>query len=305
MVALVADVGGSNTRIALSDGSVLMQQARFANDDFSGFDAVLSAYVKAHDLPELAGMHVAIAGPVRPDDARLTNRHWAFDRAAIGQIVGLPKARVHLFNDLAALGHSLQVLGATQASPLRMGQGQGNGQALVIGMGTGVNVCLVKRTELGAVVVEAEQGHTVLSCNITQALGDFAPHFPSTEDLFAGRGLSKLDGLITGRKGRQGAAVVQADDPASAVALMAHCLGLYTRQLVFQYMPLDGIYFAGSVARGVLGTDKRSDLLAAFEADGPFQDMVSGVPISVITDDGAALYGLAQMLKQSGPKGMS
>lgn len=300
MAVLVADVGGTNTRLALFEGAVVVQQAGFRNDDYTGFDAVLQSFGATHDLSGVCAAHIAIAGPVRSDEVRLTNRDWQFDRAVIGQIIGLPGSHVRLFNDLAALGHAVAVLTARQTCQLRNGQGIGNGQALVVGMGTGFNVCLIKRTNQGAVVMETEQGHAALPDIVARQLGDLASHFATGEALFSGRGLSLLDGLITGQTGRDGAQVVTCNRPGAAIEIFAHCLGLYTRQLVFQYMPLDGIYFAGSVARGVLGSERRRDVIAAFEAEGPFQDMVAGVPIHMIADDGAALYGLAQVEHEPG-----
>ena len=72
-----------------------------------------------------------------------------------------------------------------------------------------------------------------------------------------------------------------------------------TREMVFQYLPLGGIHFAGSVARGVLSTDARVHFLKMFESDGPFSELIGQVPVKVITDDTAALVGVARYARNT------
>ncbi|MFC4671363.1 glucokinase [Seohaeicola nanhaiensis] len=294
---LVADVGGTNTRLSRAGpGGWLEDIARFANDDHPSFDAVLERYLSAHAGP-FAACCIAIAGPITPERASLTNRDWTIDRAAISARLNAP---VRLVNDLAALGHALPGLGAEQTEVLRPASGAGtrNGQALVAGLGTGFNVCLAKTTSEGLVVVEAELGHASLPISVyealEEALGDKAACFPSVEHLFSGRGLTQLHRALTGESDREaGQIVAEAPD---TVRLAARLTGLLARQLVFQYMPLDGIHFAGSVGRGILGPVGRDAFLSAAErGDGAYSEIVSRVPLGLITDDAAALTGLARL----------
>ena len=86
------------------------------------------------------------------------------------------------------------------------------------------------------------------------------------------------------------------EDPAAKAAmdLIAGALGVLSRELVFQYMPLGGLNFAGSVARGIFRTEARRAFLAAFEAPGAFGEALLNVPVRLITDDAAALGGAAR-----------
>ncbi|MBV1895493.1 MAG: glucokinase [Rhodobacteraceae bacterium] len=305
MTILVADVGGTNSRLALVADGVPTSIERFTNTDFTSFDDILTLYCNGHDYGRLKGGYLAIAGPVTSTWAQLTNLNWQFDTGKIA--TALPgSGPVHLVNDLVALGHSLAGLAADQLSVVKPSKGpQTNGQALVLGLGTGVNICLVKDAggpDQAPVVIEAEQGHASIPQSVWAVLqdeiGDAATQCKTAEELFSGRGLSRLYGHLSGDENRDGADIVagygKEKIATRAVDLSARLLGVFAREMVFQYLPLGGIYFAGSVARGVLQTDARVCFLEAFEADGPFSDLIGQVPVHVIVDDAAALVGVAR-----------
>lgn len=307
MTVLVADVGGTNTRLALVGASGAMRSvARFRNDEFASFPAVLAAYAAQQELPALTGVCIAVAGPVSAGGARLTNRDWHFDRAGIAACLpGPTQESVWLINDLAALGHALPALNAAQFCEIKPGAG-GNDQALVVGLGTGVNICLVKGTGAGRAVVEAELGHASLPISVQDplhsAIGADSAAFPTVEELFAGRGLSRLYHALSGGEDRAGQDILAAYDTgtdgpvAATVDLLSDLLGRLTRELVYMYQPFGGIHFAGGVARGLLGSAARRGFLHQFDRPGRFADHAGRVPVRLITDDAAALTGAAQLL---------
>ncbi|MBV1926129.1 MAG: glucokinase [Rhodobacteraceae bacterium] len=305
MTILVADIGGTNSRLALVVDGVPTSVKRFTNTDFASFYDILTLYCDEYDNDRLQGGYLAIAGPVTSTRAQLTNLNWEFDAGKIAK--ALPgSGPVHLVNDLVALGYSLAGLGADQLSVVKPSKGmQTNGQALVLGLGTGVNICLVKSAGgrgQAPLVIEAEQGHASLPQSVWAVLqdeiGDAAALIKSTEELFSGRGLSRLYGIVSGGEDRDGADIAadygNEELATHAIDLSARLLGVFAREMVFQYLPLGGIYLAGSVARGILETDARASFLKAFEADGPFSDLTGQVPVNVITDDAAALTGVAR-----------
>lgn len=307
MTLLVADVGGTNTRIALiRSGGRISDAESCRNAGFGSFYQVLSRYVATRDMPDLTGCCIAVAGPVTSNSARLTNLDWSLDTSTIAAILHFPPARqVHLLNDLAALGFSLSGLSPDQLTEIRPSSGSRprNGQALVAGVGTGFNVCLVKSTAGGPVVIEAELGHTCLPASVSNALVDaFGPDaakFVTLEHLMSGAGLARLYKLYSGGDERTGPQILldydptRRDAPARAVELAARMLGVVARELVFQYLPYGGIHFAGGVARGILGSPARQIFLKSFEAPGPFAEHIALVPVQVICDDAAALVGAA------------
>jgi len=297
MTLLVADVGGTNTRLGLFAAGGLCNVTRYQNDSYASFDAVVQDFLSKASPAALSGAVIAVAGPVNGAHAALTNRDWSFDRAALSSALpGAPP--VHLINDLAALGHALPALAEGHRSSLLAGTTPLDAaQRLVVGMGTGFNVCLLR----AGVVVEAELGHASLPSRVAailnEALGPKAAGFATNEALLSGRGLSALHQALSGQV-LAGPEIVAAGPSCVAanqtLQVMIQTLGVFARELVFQYMPLGGIYFAGGAARGILGSDASPSFASAFLAPGPFQDQMTQVPVHVIQDDQAALIGAAR-----------
>ncbi|HRM75291.1 MAG TPA: glucokinase, partial [Paracoccus sp. (in: a-proteobacteria)] len=188
MAFLLADVGGTNARMALARNGAIDTATitRFRGDDHASFDEVVRIYLEQQGSPVIEGVCVDVAGPVSGGIARLTNRDWDFTEARLCDLTGAPRAR--LINDLIALGYATPALDGEAAGFLRHGpQGVAtNGQRLVVNAGI---ACL-----------EAEEGHTRLPLSIWQPLvevlgeEDAAKH-DSVEELFAGRGLARLHAL--------------------------------------------------------------------------------------------------------------
>ncbi|MDO5614259.1 MAG: glucokinase [Paracoccus sp. (in: a-proteobacteria)] len=302
MAILLADVGGTNARLALArDGRIIeASSSRYRGDDYASFDAVVQDYLAQQGQPRISALCVAVAGPVSGGRAALTNRDWSFSETGLARLTGADRAL--LMNDLTALGHAtarltgegVQVLRPAPADRAR------NGQALVLGAGTGVNVCALRHLPGGGLIcLEAEEGHAQLPAHIMALLeAEIGPQartaFCSTEETFAGRGLSQLHALRTGtplQRAEQIVAAAQGGEGAAAATcdLFARLLGLLCRELALRFMPFEGLYLAGSVARGMAG--RMAAFQAGFLDDAPMRHIPEATPLLLIRDDMAALHG--------------
>ena len=306
MTILLADMGGTTTRLALLrvDGG-LQCAARRTNDSHAGPGDLLSRYLRECGDPALSGACLAVAGPVGPGDVRFTNRDWSFARAALADHLRLPdSSALRVVNDLTALALALPGLDASQVEDLRpddFREGTGNGQVLVANFGTGFNVGAVRATPAGPVALEAELGQAALPAVIADELGAQAGQFPSIEALFSGAGLARLHAARTDGAELSARALVETavDDAAAreTVTLIAHLMGVMARELAAAYMPRDGLFLAGSMARGVMQPPGRAKFLCALDAPGPLQPIAAALPVRMITDDSAALGGLAVLAR--------
>lgn len=301
MAILLADVGGTNARMALARDGALDTGAitRFRGDDHATFDDVVVKYLAQQGSPRIEAVCVAVAGPVWGDEARLTNRDWTFSEARLRALSGAPRAR--LINDLIALGYATPALDGEAAGFLRAAPkgALSNGQRLVVNAGTGFNVCAVKvLPEGGIACLESEEGHTRLPQSVAEpliaALGEAGRAIDSVEELFAGRGLARLHSMRVGQPQGRAETVVEAaargDDMAEAtLALYARLFGLFCRELALRFMPMDGLFLAGSVARSC--TDRFGIFECAFLSDPLMARIPQAVPVGVIRDDMAALHG--------------
>lgn len=303
LTVLAGDVGASRTRLALAaPGIGVTALQSFSNDSFASLEAVLQAYCAQPGLPPLQGACLAVAGPVADGAFALSNRNWRGSTDSIAAALGLTGgAKAWIVNDLAALGHALPVLIPGQLCSLRAGR-QSGGQALVAGIGTGFNISV----SLGGASLEAELGHAGLPQPLCRRLEDVlgrAPQdFSSIEALFSGPGLVRFHQALTGSAASSAEAVEAAylADPkapeARTVCEWAHLLGLLARELTAAYLPRQGLFFAGSVARGILNTAARAQFLDSYTAPGGRLGAIcSDVPLWLITDDAAGVSGAAQV----------
>lgn len=302
MAMLLGDVGGTNARLAIARNGAIDSETvtRFRGDDYQSFDDVVRQFLQEQDNPHISSVCVAVAGPVSGGRASLTNRDWDFSEDRLARLTDADQVR--LINDLTALGHATPALRGDGLSVLRNAPEDRarNGQALVVGLGTGFNVCAVRALPGGAVMaMEAEEGHTQLPANIYQRLVDLlgrdgAEAFFSTEETFAGRGLSRLHAMRTGTDPIRSEAIAEAAGrgDAEAVAtydLFTELVGLLCRELTLRFMPLEGLFLAGSVGRSI--ADRMDRFEPAFLAESYMRHIPENTPVFLIRDDMAALHG--------------
>lgn len=305
MVRLVADLGGTNCRLALvpTAGHSLKSVQSYRNEDFASFSDLLERYLASFDTAGIAEIVVAVAGPVNgttaSQTAEITNRGWQLSARNLSRDMGgIP---VHLLNDLSALGHSLadltysdlaEIYPVPAIDPLA--------QKLVIGIGTGFNVSPVISTPDGVTCLHSEYGHVALPLDLHQALvariGARAQDFTTIECCFSGRGFTALHAAFAPHASPRSAAEIMAvplhAEGTGFVTFYAQLLAQLSRNLLKGFLPLGGLYFAGSVARSLLTGPGRSAFVAACsQADPRFPGLTA--PVSCILEDAAALKGCA------------
>lgn len=302
MAMLLADVGGTNARLALARNGVIdaLSVTRYRGDDHASFDDVIRRFLAEQDHPRVTSVCVAVAGPVSGGRASLTNRNWDFEEARLARLIDADHVR--LINDLTALGYATATLQGDGVSLLRSAPADRarNGQSLVVGLGTGFNVCAVRALPGGPITaMEAEEGHTHLPANIYLALADRLGHdtartFISTEETFAGRGLSRLHAALSGTSPIRSEDIARAaaeNDPCAidTYDFFATLVGHLCRELALHFMPLEGMFLAGSVGRSIAD---RIDLFEkGFLAETYMRHIPANTPVLLIRDDMAALQG--------------
>lgn len=282
MTVIVADVGGTRTRVAraqrgLLDAGTLRWFQTAAHADFA-------SVLRVYGAGQATAMCVAVAGPVTERHARLTNLDWVIDADAFG----IP---MRLVNDLQAVGYGLDLFPEGTLQQVYSGTPAPGAQRLVVGLGTGFNVSVVT----GAAVQCAEYGHASLPVAVAEwvsARAGRAP-FSSVEDLFSGKGLEALHRLITGRAAPSEQIVGQAPE---TLAVFGEALGILTTQLVYHYLPLGGIVLNGGLARAVMGhAHGRQGFARGFVMRDEVGAGFSAIPVHLVTDDAAALYGCVRL----------
>jgi len=311
-LCLVADVGGTNTRVALASAGRIVPDSvrRYTNTGFAGLDAVLAQFRADEDCAVPEGACIAVAGPVRGGVGRLTNLDWAMDGAGLAAATGA--RTVAVLNDLQAQGHALGHLAPEAHRAIIAAAAEAGGSQLVIGVGTGFNAAPVHEGPGGRVVVPSECGHVTLPVRdeADLRLSRFVARehgFPGVEEVLSGRGIAHIDAWLAAEAGETGtrdsasvlAALEAGEERArQTVATAVRILGAVAGDLALIHLPFGGVHLIGGMARALVPLFEEFGFAAAFRDKGRFGPLMADFPVSVIEDDFAALTGCARYLAQ-------
>lgn len=306
--ALVADIGGTNMRFALSDLDELTiaNYALFKNDLFASPIAALEAYLRTTpERPEHVGF--AVAGPIEGDIARLTNRPWSISAQEIRKVCGAH--HVSFVNDFEAIALALPSLLNEELVQIG-GDVPRHGAAMaVLGPGTGLGVAGLLRGSMGDIAVAGEGGHVSFAPQTRQ---DFEIveglkvdiDFVSAEHLISGPGLVTLYQTLGAKAGqpvaqitpeaivdraRSGSDVI-AD---STISLFVTWLGRFAGDVALTFGARAGVYIGGGIAPRILPFLQDGTFREAFEDKGRLSSYLAAIPIYVIATPNAGLKGAA------------
>ena len=321
-LAILADIGGTNTRVALADGRMVRADSirRFPNADYKarGRDIahILRDYL-TETAAKVGGVCVAAAGPVQDGVATLTNLDWTMDADKLRAATGA--TRVAILNDLQAQGHALGHIAADKLRPVIAGPQKDGAAMLVVGLGTGVNAAPVHGAGAMRIVPPSECGHVNMPVRSDEDLrlmrfvealltsrGE-TPHC-GVEEVLSGRGLANLHAFAASQAGQpdtlSSSEVLAALDRGDAVATQA--ARAYTRilaqtlaDLALIHLPYGGIYLIGGMSRAMTPHFARFGLEAAFREDRRVDLLRTDFAITVVEDDYAALTGCAAYLNNA------
>lgn len=302
---LLADIGGTNTRIARSglDGAPFDVRVE-ANDDYGGLEELFGAYLSSLGEEKPHAGVFAIAGPVSGDDVQLTNRPWAFNRLSLAKTLGLDALVV--LNDFAALAQGVPTLGPEHL--VRVGTGHANKQApiLVCGPGTGLGTAtLLPQADGGGYdVVPGEGGHVRLGA-VTADEARIIGHFEretgpvTVEHVLSGPGLVRLHRLLAGETLTSHAiieaAVGGSERELETCNVFLRLLGRIAGDYSLLVMARGGVYIAGGVGAAMAPLFAASPFRDAFEAHPPYHDQLANFPVHVVVHPTPGLRGTAQV----------
>lgn len=325
-LSLVADIGGTNTRVALADGATFRAASvrRYRNAGYNGIDEVLAQYMADEGVSAVAGACVAAAGPLRHGAIVMTNLNdadgqpWVIDAGRVSRATGAPQ--VAILNDLQAQGQALGHIAAENLRRVIDGPVEDGASMLVVGLGTGVNAAPVHNTPWGRVVPPSECGHVNLPAqndedlrllrfleSLLAARGEVA--HAGVEEALSGRGLANLHSFAAAEAGQDSSAA-SAEVLAALAAgapVAAHAARLYTRilaqtlaDLALIHLPYGGIYLIGGMSLAMEPHFRTFGLTETFRRPRRVALMQTEFAVTVVADDYAALTGCAVYLANGG-----
>ncbi len=320
MRVLAGDIGGTHARLCLAEKKsekihVIREQV-YPSRQYPDLLPIVKDFLQNnHDIDPAAACF-AVAGPIRRQQARVTNLPWLLDAGQLAKSLSIE--RLSLLNDFQAAGYGLATLEPEQLLTLQTGQPEQQARRALIGAGTGLGIsCLIYQNSR-YIPYSSEGGHVgfapadeeqtrLLTC--LQSSLDYVCY----EHLLSGAGLMRIYQFFLDEHGAASAfseSIVQAVDPAAEISRHAQLgdddialqtldcfIRIYAAQagnVALNYLATGGVYLAGGIAPKIIDQLTLPHFLAAFHNKGAMSELMQSFPIKVIMEEKVGLLGAAE-----------
>lgn len=328
-LVLAGDVGATKTNLGLfragPQGPQLVRADHVTSADFPGLGALIESFLSGARGDEAGGVGAAcfgVAGPVVDNHTRTPNLAWEIDGGQLSAESGIPRFR--LANDLVATAAAIPLLGEEDLALLHPGAPGARGNLALIAAGTGLGMALAALVpEVGEehAPVASEGGHmdwaprtdeeTALHATLRDRFGHV-----SAERVVSGSGLVNIYEHLRDRgaelpdeaverelhAGEDAARAISAAGLAGrspicvrALDLFAAAYGAAAGNLALVGTATGGVYLGGGIAPKLLPKLADGTFLRAFLDKGRLRSYLEAIPVRVILNEKAAMYGAARL----------
>ena len=323
---LAGDIGGTNTRLALFEGTPDRLTPReievFPSPQFSGLPEIVRKYLAKHNQTVEAAAF-GLPGAVVDGRVQTTNLPWIVDSRHLAEELHLD--RVDLINDLFANAHGIVLLQESDFVVLNQGTASPTGNRALVSAGTGLGEAgLLAEADGGFRPFPSEGGHSdfaptnELQIELLRYLFGRFEHV-SYERVLSGPGLHNIFDFLRDTKRAEEpswlAEEIKNGDPSAAIAksaiagsaeIAAQALDIFISiygaeagNLTLKVVATSGAFIGGGIAPKIAAKLKEPTFMKAFTAKGRFQSLLSNVPVRVITNDKTALFGAGRVAAMS------
>ncbi len=315
---LAGDIGGTKTRLAVVEvvGTKvhILNEASYPSRDYATFEVLLNDFLSGTKTPGHAAF--GVAGPVQSRVVKTTNLPWRIDADALKRQFGF--AHCDLLNDLEATAYGLPALGVDDFCILQRGVPHACGNAAVIAAGTGLGEAGLHWDGQHHQPFATEGGHASFSPDneldiaLLRHLHKKNQHV-SWERVVSGMGLLDMHAFLNLHHHVEVpkwlAEEMRNSDAAAAIASAAlsgrddicvETLNWFVRlygseagNLALKVMSRGGMYLGGGIAPKILPLLQNGVFLDAFLNKGRMRPLLEVMPVRVILNDRAALFGPA------------
>lgn len=314
---LAGDIGGTKSLLGLFEPGAprpaMVAMHRYATGAFPDVGSLLAAFLA--EFAPGARIDVAalgVAGPVLGRTAALTNHAWTIDAPGLEAALGVP--HVALLNDLEAIAHGVPVLDAADMVVVQEGVPDPAGNVAVIAAGTGLGQASLHRHRGELVPMASEGGHADFAARSDEefdVVRMLRARFgrAEVEQVLSGPGLVNLHRYVhddSDCTSVEGVPTEQRAASISSAALTRRCggcervlrlfvsaYGAEAGNLALRSLATGGIFVAGGIAPRILPAILGGGFMRAFLDKAPMGDLLSRVPVKVITSTECGLLGAA------------
>jgi glucokinase len=305
---LVADVGGTNTRLALFDEQAqeLRAVAIYNNRDYNSLESVIAHWLAQLESPPPMRACIAVAAPPSSDRVAMINMDWSFSISDITRSFGFEQLRC--INDFEANAYALPHLGGDDLVSIHHCVTAGEHLA-TIGPGTGLGGATIAQIKGSVHVQSGEPGFMSLAPGSDYEIDLFNLIRQNHADLYAellvsGPGLLRLyrhvcqlenTDAVMRTPGEVSTQAIAGDNAQCCTALSIFCalLGEVSGNFVLANGAYDGLFLAGGILPRMIPFLERSTFHERFCGRTAMQQHLQAVPVHVITTPYPGLIGAA------------
>ena len=319
---LAGDVGGTKCSLGLfaKNGPTLRSvfQRRLPTRDYAGFEDLIGDFLeqaaganKSAGIREIEAAGFGLAGVVVDGSLHAGNLPWVLNGSALAQKLHLNK--VVLLNDLTATALSLDRLASNDFAILNQGTTEHRATKAVIAAGTGLGEAILFWDGQQYRVAPSEGGQadfaprSEIEIQLLIHLNKQLPHV-SCEEIISGRGFRRIHEFLNPSL-RHSSFDAPESDAAREITLQGlaescpicvetlevwtEAYGAEAGNLALRTLALGGVYVAGGIAPKILTKLRDGTFLRAFCGKSKFASVLARVPISVVVNEDAPVWGAA------------
>ncbi|PHR92189.1 MAG: glucokinase [Robiginitomaculum sp.] len=311
-VILVGDIGGTNTRLALAhyDGHHVRIEGfeKFKGKDYSSLKPIIETYLAQQSTKPISAS-LAVAGPIHNHSVKLTNRDWQFSEDTLESKFGFEKAILH--NDFSAMARSIPIMDDDSFDTIFDPKtSNSNAPIIVAGPGTGFGMGIIITDCHPPHVLPSEGGHqayapqTEAEFKVLQFLQNHFG-FVSLEAICSGSGMNMVHKAICAQHGKPYEQFTPEIVRQRAKAGDKICLEICeiraaalmgaVGDMALACGSLGGVVLAGGVSERLIEYIRAPKAMARFFDRGPQTDYMRQIPIRLLKNHEAPLYGVAAL----------
>lgn len=306
---LVADIGGTNARLALYDptNNEFRALRTYTNREYAQFEDIVATWLDALTESSPTVCCLAVAAPPFGDRVTMLNIDWSFSLRALAERFGF--TRLRCINDFEGNGYALPHLDEHDLTTLHPGMAIEDGKLAVIGPGTGLGGATLDWIDGKPVANASEPGHMGVAPATQLELDLFRYLLPRSGEVYAellvsGPGLQRLYQALGAIGGHETLALTPEEISARAqgqecklctLTLNTFCalLGSVCGDYVLANGAYGGVYLAGGFLPRMIGFLQASTFVQRFQEKGKMRAHLARVPLYVITSEITGLVGAA------------
>jgi glucokinase len=320
---IAGDIGGTKTNVALFDfggreiGLPVVEQS-FPSGRYPSLEAILTEFVETHRPREVTHACFGVAGPVIGGRVEATNLAWTVSGEKLAE--ALHVARVQLINDLEATAFGIDELKPEQFHTLNEGEGERPGHRGLIAAGTGLGMAAIFYDGHAYHPMPSEGGHIDFAprnereFEMLEYLREQIGGRVSYERVLSGMGIHNIYSFLRDRGHFEEPAWLAEDirtgDPSAAISraalagkselagttlqMFVEIYGAMAGNLALLLKSAGGLYVGGGIAPKIMAKMTDGTFMRHYADKGRMSGLVTSIPVRVILDDKAPLYGAAR-----------